>query len=231
LRVEIYWKEGRDTSNNFRLLKNVRNVSIDNKHKWIDFLLDNNDIRNKDYGDFKLDEGMKDGDSFGVQIKKDDNDFDHIEIMDDNLKFYTKEQIVRKALLEEQRRLDIKYLVIGKNGIYPSNMGNELNADDSLESYDGKRQIQLCEDWIKKFCSKTHPNIGIVKRRSSYGFKHKVERYYRKEKGFEFDNYVSNGAFIQAAINLQYEVKRTDLNSPNVYLNIVIINKKMDIKF
>ncbi len=226
MRVEIYWKEGRDTRNNFRLLKNVRNVSIDNEHNWIDFLLDNNDIKNKDYGDFKLDEGMKDGDSFGVQVKKDDDDFDHIEIMDDNLKFYNKEQIVRKELLEEQRRLDIEYPVIGMNGIYPNNMGNEPNEDDSLESFDGKRQIQLCEDWIKNFCSKTHPNVGIVKSSSSYGFKHKVERYYRKEKGFEFENYVSNGAFIQAAINLKYELKRTDLNSPNVYLNIVIINKK-----
>ena len=218
MRIEIYWKEDRDTRNNIRLLKNVTTVSIDNKHNWIDFDLNNKDIRNTDYGDFKLDEVMKDGDSIGVQFKKDDDDFDHIEIMDDNLKFYNKEQIARKALLEEQRRIDIKYPVIGMNGIYPNNMGIEPSEDDSLESDDGKRQIQLCEGWIKKFCSKTHPDIGIVKRSSSYGFKHKVERYYKK--------YVSNGAFIQAAINLEYELKRTGLNSPNVYFNIVIIKKE-----
>jgi len=47
---------------------------------------------------------------------------------------------------------------------------------------------------------------------SSYGWKHVAER--------ELDTYISNGAFICAALYLNYKMRRQDRSSPNAYFNL-----------
>lgn len=47
---------------------------------------------------------------------------------------------------------------------------------------------------------------------SSYGWKHVAER--------ELDTYISNGAFICAALYLNYKMRRQDRSSPNAFFNL-----------
>ena len=241
LRSDFFF-EGRDIlEKGYRYKKKWKNIkkchtsiSIDNKHNWIDFVLNNKDIKNKDYGDFKIDDSMNDGDSIGVEYKKADKNFDHIEIFEEKPKKYTKEQVYKKKILKEQRKKDKKKPLIGMVGLYPNN--NEFNRfreepkpEDSLELEVAKRQIYLCEAWIKNFCVKTSPNIGIVKDRTSCDFMKIIENYYQKKKELVDNNYVSNGAFIKAAINLGYKFKRYRFNSSEAYFNMVIINKDEEV--
>jgi hypothetical protein len=59
-------------------------------------------------------------------------------------------------------------------------------------------EIAMCREWITQFCTpRKTPN-----RFRSYGLKHMVERYFSTDKRNE---YVSNGAFIQAAIDCGFE--------------------------
>ena len=109
MKVRIFWKEDRDTRDNFRVLKNVSNVSIDNEYNWIDIALKNKDIQNTDYGDYKVEKDTVDGSSIGVRIEKDDENFDHIEVSDEELKIYTKVQVKNKEKLEIQRKSDAVY--------------------------------------------------------------------------------------------------------------------------
>jgi hypothetical protein len=72
-----------------------------------------------------------------------------------------------------------------------------------------EKEIKLCMDWIKEMIS---PRKTINTKYSSYYLKHKVEDWLAKKpenNGFKNENtYVSNGAFIQAAINLGYKYKQ-----------------------
>lgn len=54
---------------------------------------------------------------------------------------------------------------------------------------------------------------------SSYGLKHRVERYYR-DSNCCGNNYVSNGAFIVAALLCGFKIKSKEWSGPNVFLNI-----------
>lgn len=51
----------------------------------------------------------------------------------------------------------------------------------------------------------------------SYGLKHSVERYHRKLNQFD-DAYVSNGAFICAAIHMGFSIMRKDHLNPNAWI-------------
>lgn len=70
-------------------------------------------------------------------------------------------------------------------------------------------QVAIAADWIKLQV----PIASMNLRCSSYTYKHDVERWHRK-RGEEV--YVSNGAFIAAAIGLGF---RYQLDGPNVYFN------------
>jgi hypothetical protein len=62
---------------------------------------------------------------------------------------------------------------------------------------------------------------SINPKRTSYGFKHAAERYLRKLSTPPANCYVSNGAFICAAIHLGFEYRVRDFGaSPNVTFNM-----------
>jgi hypothetical protein len=56
------------------------------------------------------------------------------------------------------------------------------------------------------------------KKFSSYGLKHKIERYL-KDQGIK-DNYCTNEQFILAMHDLGYDSHEASLNSPNHYFNV-----------
>lgn len=78
-------------------------------------------------------------------------------------------------------------------------------------------QVKTCEEWIKNNARKRET---MNKDRTSYGLKHDVER--------DTGKYVTNGAFIQAAINLGYKAKPLANNSPNAEFNMGFAKKKAD---
>ena len=74
-------------------------------------------------------------------------------------------------------------------------------------------EVLHCEAWIAEFC---HPIKAISNRTFSYSLKHRAEDWQYER----VHQYVSNGAFIQAAVNLGYRYKR---DSPlNAYFNMGI---------
>ena len=82
---------------------------------------------------------------------------------------------------------------------------------ERAELADLLQAIASSADWIRgKALIKTY-NRG----RSSYGYKHDVERWIETRGGPH--HYVSNGAFIAAALGLGLEAKLTSPDSPNVY--------------
>ena len=68
-------------------------------------------------------------------------------------------------------------------------------------------QIQTAEEWIKTHCKRIK---SCCRRHSSYGLKHMAEDWGRKVNAHRkmniFASYITNGAFIQAAQNLGYEI-------------------------
>ncbi len=69
------------------------------------------------------------------------------------------------------------------------------------------REVVLCKEWLQQYAYPTK----TFRPHSSYFLKHVVERW--------AGEYVSNGAFIQAALDLGYSIHRID-NSPNAVFNM-----------
>ena len=75
-------------------------------------------------------------------------------------------------------------------------------------------EIAACREWLQRYASK--PKTKAAQRaKHSYTLKHLVERVCNPD-------YVSNGALIQAAIDLGYEWFREDAASPNVYFYMTL---------
>jgi hypothetical protein len=85
------------------------------------------------------------------------------------------------------------------NGIFDIDVATEKN------DFPNKGEVTICEKWLKK---NVEPRKKIKLNKSSYSYKHDVEEKAGK--------YVSNGAFIQACINLGYDVFP---HCPNAYFN------------
>lgn len=90
--------------------------------------------------------------------------------------------------------------------------GNGFGNDDTID----KKQIELCKDWIQKWIT---PRKTINDEKGSYGLKHVVER--------NTNTYISNGAFIKAAIDLGYKYKQYDLNAS---FNMSFVKAKKNLK-
>lgn len=88
--------------------------------------------------------------------------------------------------------------------ITKSGLSNEMGSPPPAE------EVEVCKRWINEFIGKRKT---INDEYSSYGLKHKVEKW------AEDTDYISNGAFIQAAVDLGYEYRRIR-NSPNAFLNM-----------
>lgn len=69
-------------------------------------------------------------------------------------------------------------------------------------------QIKICERWIQIH---TTPRETVNDRASSYGLKHRVERW---------GSYVSNGAFLTAMARLGIEIIPCTLGSPNAFFKL-----------
>jgi len=72
-----------------------------------------------------------------------------------------------------------------------------------------REQVEVCKEWIRRWAV---PRETINRIHNSYYLKQAVEA--------EADCYVSNGAFIQAAIELGYQYKRCGYLSPNAWFNM-----------
>jgi hypothetical protein len=80
----------------------------------------------------------------------------------------------------------------------------------STTSGPDEAQVSICRRWIEEFCV---PAKTVKEYKGSYGLKHDVERW--------ANEYVSNGAFIQAAHDLGFTIKRISQDSYNAYFNLV----------
>ena len=78
-----------------------------------------------------------------------------------------------------------------------------------------EHQIDVCMAWLEEFAK---PKKSIKQGISSYSYKHVVEEWCSRIGKPE---YISNGAFIVAAIRLGYRaVRGIHANDPNAYFNI-----------
>jgi hypothetical protein len=80
-------------------------------------------------------------------------------------------------------------------------------------------QIRLCQDWLIAWA---RPTKTIRKRHSSYTWKHAVERYSVSVSRTGLREYVSPGAFIEAAIREGFRIVPTHVGSPNAFLNLSV---------
>lgn len=104
-------------------------------------------------------------------------------------------------------------LLINDNGL--------CYSKNKLITLPNSEEIKTAEAWIKIKC---HHIKSINRRIGSYSLKHRAEEFgelMNKHFGTDiFMAYVSNGAFIQAALNLGYEPIPEDYNSPNAYFRM-----------
>lgn len=69
-----------------------------------------------------------------------------------------------------------------------------------------KKQVELCREWIRKY---TKPRKTINRKTSSYGLKHRVERWCKEQKSYA---YIGNGAFVAAALLEGYRAEAPSIN-------------------
>lgn len=94
---------------------------------------------------------------------------------------------------------------------------NDAGLSDTEKDKPSENEIKHCEAWIKRFA---RPSKAINQRAFSYSLKHVVEKWhYNGTTWHDPGGYVSNGAFIQAAVNLCYRYKR-DGSGPNAFFNM-----------
>lgn len=77
-----------------------------------------------------------------------------------------------------------------------------------------QEEIDLCKEWIGNFCKTGSMNPEA----HSYSLKHEVERWTEKEI-----TYVSNGAFISAALNLGYKAQALGNKITNTIFNMILL--------
>jgi hypothetical protein len=100
----------------------------------------------------------------------------------------------------------IEGFVITSTGIFPES--TTISDQSSLPNAD---EVLICENWIREY---TEPHSKITRRESSYVLKHRAENWAK--------TYVSNGAFIQAAVNLDYRIEVRD-NGPNACFGMKLL--------
>jgi hypothetical protein len=87
---------------------------------------------------------------------------------------------------------------------------------DSNARFVDPAQVEIAREWIQRF---TRPVAEINRRTSSYRMKHLTEAWARSER--LVPSYVSNGAFITAALLEGYTVQWTE-GRPNCVFNFAI---------
>ena len=98
----------------------------------------------------------------------------------------------------------VKGFAIVANGLLP--LGAYSPEKYPLPNPD---EVQICQSWIEEFAEK----IKRINRETySYSLKHRVEQW--------SGSYVSNGAFILAALNMGYEFQAFQGRNPNAIFNM-----------
>ena len=92
-----------------------------------------------------------------------------------------------------------------RSGILPKNEYN-LKKHDSVDSY----EVSLCRDFLQRFATRCSIDRETF---NSYNLKHRVEDH--------FDYHVSNGAMIQAADEMGFQLKPVD-KGPNVIIGLLL---------
>lgn len=79
------------------------------------------------------------------------------------------------------------------------------------------KEVELAKEFIKIGCSFTE---DFTKDHTSYGLKHIVEKWTEEKFNTTSYRYVSNGAFITAALELGYKMQPCEPTGPNAYFNM-----------
>jgi len=95
-------------------------------------------------------------------------------------------------------------------GLEPKFWRRTMESLKNNRTRPNKKEIEICKQWILKYC-KPKPATKNGRAYSSYFLKHRVE------SSGGLTCYVSNGAFIAAAIELGFEWVRDDPASINCY--------------
>jgi hypothetical protein len=82
------------------------------------------------------------------------------------------------------------------------------------------KQVELCREWIRLHCS---PRKSINHHAYSYALKHAVESWLRNAKR---PAYITNGAFIAAAIAEGYRYRRARPSSINAVFNMSLLTRR-----
>jgi hypothetical protein len=86
------------------------------------------------------------------------------------------------------------------------------------------KQVEICKQFLLECCKKTDK---VNKDWNSYGLKHAVEHCTKIKNNLDCYDYISNGAFIRAALDLGYRCEYFDGIGPEACLNISLINESL----
>jgi hypothetical protein len=108
---------------------------------------------------------------------------------------------------------------LGANGWKFRDIGEDQKESDARHAESRRRafdeDIEQFEH-AREFLSRLTRRKTVWRRATSYGWKHQAEHYFTASGHHQ---YISNGMFIAAAIDLGFVVERIP-NSPNCFLNI-----------
>lgn len=113
----------------------------------------------------------------------------------------------------------VKMLSHGKLALCANGFKAQSEAKNDLNH----TQIHLCHIFIEKYCI---PRKTINGNRSSYGYKHDVESWTTILFNIKSYIYISNGAFIAAAIKKGFKAEVPD-GSLNACFNLTLDRKKL----
>ncbi len=109
-------------------------------------------------------------------------------------------------------------------GLYVKTEDNDLDDDPAKKRKPSKESVDECRRWIRKWIDKRK---SINTKHWSYHLKGLVEDY-RLEDTYE--DYISNGAFIQAAVDEGYDLQPCGPDSHNAYFNMSFVRMDKEVK-
>lgn len=99
------------------------------------------------------------------------------------------------------------YWIPGERPGSPGNM--EAFGKERAELWEHLDEIAACADWIRL----QRPIASFNLRRTSYGYKHVIERWIENRGGPHL--YIANGSFVAAAVGMGFPARQGGFGSPN----------------
>lgn len=116
---------------------------------------------------------------------------------------------MERAIQREPRVTHLGVGVLDERRKSPAAISEDFaRGREMLLSDRGLQEVAICASWLEL----QQPIKTIVRDRTSYGYKHDVEKW--------SGEYVSNGALIAAALGMGLDFKQDHPGSPNVMLNL-----------